>query len=91
MDVLDRMGIVKRIGCYDAVKNVIEPQDGVRRYLTDFKLCDESSKVLKRNLHIKARERLHEQFRITFNKIKDKIKKIDPSMGYFISDKYNKN
>ena len=53
MDVLDRMGVEKRISCYDAIKNVIEPQDGVRRYLTEFKLCDESSEELQRNLRKK--------------------------------------
>ena len=91
MDVLDRMSIVKRIGCYDAVKDRIEPQNGVRGHLTDFKLRDESSKELKRELDIPARERLHDQFRRALNKMKDKIKKIDPSMGEFISDKYNTN
>ena len=68
MDVLDRMGVVKRIGCYDANKNVIEPQDGVRRYLQDFKLCNEASDELQRNLTEKARQRLHDQFRISLKK-----------------------
>ena len=68
MDVLDRIGVVKRIGCYDANKNVIEPHDDVRRYLTEFKLCDESSEELQRNLTKIARERLHDQFRISLKK-----------------------
>ena len=75
------MGVVKRIGCYDANKNVIEPQDDVRRYLTEFKLCDESSEDFQRNLTKTAKEILHDQFTISLKKMKDEMKVIDPSMA----------
>ena len=89
MDLIDRMGVLERIGCYNASNNVIEPQDGVRRYLKDFKLCDESSEELKRKLTEEARERLHEEYRVSLNNMKQKIKLFNPSMVNFISDKCN--
>ena len=87
MDLIDRMGVVERIGCYNANNNVIEPQDGVRRYLEDFKLCDQSSEELKRKLTDEAMERLHDQFRESLNNMKQKIKQVNPSMADFIRDK----
>ena len=89
MDVLDRMGVVKRIGCYDANQNLIEPQDGVRRNLPDFKLCNEASDELKRNLTEKARQRLHDRLRVSLKNMKQKIKLLNPSLVDFISNKSN--
>ena len=87
MDLIDRMGVVQRIGCYNATNNVIEPQDGVRRYLDNFKLCEQSSGELKRKLTNEAIERLHDQFRESLNNMKEKIKQVNPSMADFIRDK----
>ena len=89
MDLTDRMGVVQRIGCYNATNNVIEPQDRVRRYLDKFKLCDQSSGELQRKLTDEAMERLHDQFRESLNNMKQKIKQVNPSMADFISDKCN--
>ena len=63
MDVLDRMGILRRIGCYNPTDGSIEQHNGVGRYVKEFKLCgdenqDKMNKVVK-NMH----EELHKKVR----------------------------
>ena len=41
MDVLDRIGGLRRIGCYNPYDGSIEQQNGVRRYVKGFKLCED--------------------------------------------------
>ena len=87
LDLIDRMGVVQRIGCYNATKNVIERQDGVYKYLDMFNLCEQSSGELERKLTKEAIERLHDRFMKSLNKMKKKMKRVNPLMADFIKDR----
>ena len=87
LDLIDRMGVVQRIGCYNATNNTIEQQDGVCRYLENFKLCEESSGNLERKLTKQAMEKLHVRFMKSLKKMKKKMKQINPFMADFINDR----
>ena len=87
LDLIDRMGVVQRIGCYNATNNTIEQQDGVCRYLENFKLCEESSGNLERKLTKQAMEKLHARFMKSLKKMKKKMKQVNPFMADFIKDR----
>ena len=51
---------------------MVEPQNGVPRYLTELKMCDNSALKQTNELDKHVRERLHDKFRRTLNNMKEK-------------------
>ena len=90
MDILDRMRALRRIGCYNPTDGSIGQQNGVRRYVKEFKLREDNNQdktnELVKNMHVKLRKKV----RRSLSNIKEIFDKIDPSMGDFITNKYNK-